>query len=377
MKKRIISVLLVMSLAVGLVGCSGTKTQTNNDNKIKKSVEEKDEKYVAFVTDVGSIDDKSYNEGSWKGVKEFADSNGYKSDFFRTIADSEEGRIEAVEKAVSAGADVIVCVGSLFEKIIYKKQQQYKDKEFLFVDGEPRKDDGTVEFSSNVHSILFKEEECGYLAGYTAVKEGYKKLGFLGGMEIPAVIRFGYGFVQGAEASAKELGVKDVTIEYQYAGVFEPSDAITNSVKKWYADGLEVVFSCGGGILYSVIEAAGDDVNNKIIGVDVDQSGESNNIVFSAMKGLAASIIAALEEYEKNNMAWPEELAGKASKVGIKEDGVGLSATEGSWRVKNMTIDEYNTMIDGIKKKDLVINGEKLPTLQFVKVDKQETIIKK
>ena len=154
MKKKILSTLLLMALSVGLVGCGGT----NNPTSSEKKVEKKDEKYVAFVTDVGTIDDKSYNEGSWKGVKEFADSNGYKSDFFRTIADSEEGRVEAVDKAVASDADVIVCVGSLFEKIIYKKQQEYKDREFLFIDGEPKKEDGTVEISPNVHSILFKEE---------------------------------------------------------------------------------------------------------------------------------------------------------------------------------------------------------------------------
>lgn len=363
--------LMMVTLGVGLVGCSGNKETTKPKEQTKKEETKKDdEKYVGFVTDVGSIDDKSFNEGSWNGVKGFAEKNGYKCDFFRPVADTEEARAEAFDKAIDAGADVVVCVGYLFESVVYNKQNQYKDVEIVFVDGEPKDKDGNVSFNNNTSTIMFKEEESGYLAGYATVKEGYKKLGFLGGIDIPAVRRFGYGYVQGAEAAAKEMNVRDVTIEYMYAGGFTPSDDITNNMKKWYDAGTEIIFSCGGGILYSVIEAAGNDANRKIIGVDVDQAAESDKIVFSAMKGLTESISTALQVYEDNGGKWPEDRAGKKYLVGVKEDGVGLSAVEGSWRVKNTTIDQYNAMIESMKKTDLKIEQEELPTLNYVKVNK-------
>ena len=206
MIKRLVCTALVMSIGLGLVGCNSEQAEKKEKNAVVSEAKEEndDKKYVIFVTDVGSIDDKSFNEGSWKGVKEFADSNGYECDFIRPAVDTEESRCEAIDKAVEAGADVLVCVGYLFERAVYEKQKQYKDIEILYIDGEPKKEDGEVEFSDNVHSILFKEEESGYLAGYAAVKDGYRKLGFLGGMDIPSVSRFGYGFVQGADAAAEE-----------------------------------------------------------------------------------------------------------------------------------------------------------------------------
>ena len=258
----------------------------------------------------------------------------------------------------------------MFENVAYTKQNEYKDIEILLVDGEPKDKDGNVSYNENISTIIFKEEESGYLAGYAAVKEGFKKLGFLGGMDIPAVRRFGYGYVQGAEAAAKEMNIKDVSVNYMYTGGFTPSDEITVNMKKWYDEGTEVIFSCGGGILYSVIEASGNDANRKIIGVDVDQSNESENIVFSAMKDLTTSISQALQLYEDNKCKWPEDRAGKKYSAGVKENGVGLSATEGSWRVKNTTIAQYNEMIENMKKTDLNIADEELPKLEHVKLNK-------
>ena len=348
--KKILMLSMLCAIGVLLVGCNVQK------DKEKKQASDDNRKYVAMVTDVGGVDDKSFNEGCWNGVKEFADKNGYKRDFVRPVVDLEEARAEAIDEAVASGADVIVCVGSLYGEVLYDKQYEYEDVEILFVDGEPKDSKGNIVYNNNLNSIIFKEEECGYLAGYVSVKEGYNKLGFLGGMDIPAVRRFGYGFVQGAESAAKELKIKDVEMEYMYTGGFVPTEKITNDVKKWYANGTEIVFSCGAGILYSVIEATDEYENKKIIGVDVDQSEESEDIIFSAMKGLAQSISNALEAYEDNNCKWPKERAGKVIKVGVKEDGVGLSATESGWKLKNTSIEQYNEMIESMKQTELTIS---------------------
>jgi len=138
-----------------------------------------------------------------------------------------------------------------------------------------------------VHNILYREEQAGYLAGYAAVMDGYTKLGFLGGMAVPAVVRYGYGYVQGADAAAQKLGLApgSVEIKYWYSGVFAPNDDIKTKMSGWYTEGTEVVFACGGGIYLSATAAA-DAAGGKVIGVDVDQSAESPTIITSAMKDL-------------------------------------------------------------------------------------------
>ena len=367
---RLLALFLCVVLTLGLVGCNSKddKKEEKKTENVKENKEDDTKKYVAFITDVGSIDDSSFNAGVWSGVKEFADEKGYKSDYYKSLEDSYEARADAIDKAAKEKADIIVCAGSLFENVIYDKQNEYKETEFLIIDGEPKNKEGNVKFNKNVHSILFKEEESGYLAGYVAVKEGYRKLGFLGGMDVKAVVYFGYGFVQGAEAAAKELKLKDVEVEYKYTGTFQPSEKIRDDVNKWYKDGTEIIFSCGGGILYSVIDAAGEKKDREIIGVDVDQANESEKIVYSAMKELKTSVYTALIDYSKDCI-WPKDREGKSIKVGVKEKGVGLSATKDSWRIDKVSIADYNKMFEEIQKKDIKIETEKLPKLEYVKVN--------
>ena len=149
---------------------------------------------------------------------------------------------------------------------------------------------------------IYQEELCGYMAGYAAVKLGYKNLGFLGGMAVPAVIRYGYGFVQGVDAAAADLGLTDVKLKYVYGGQFYGDADITAVMDTWYANGTEVVFACGGGIYTSAAEAAAKKANGKVIGVDVDQAaiidgayGEGMTVT-SAMKGLAPTVKTMLSE---------------------------------------------------------------------------------
>ena len=186
--KRLISLLLVIFMACGLVltGCASQ------------------EKYeIAMITDKGTIDDKSFNQGTWEGVKAFADANGKSYQYYKPTEISDAAYLEAIGLAVDGGAKMVVCPGCLFEVAVYEAQTKYPDVSFILIDGTPHTADYvTFETKSNVLCFLFAEEQVGFYAGYAAVKDGFTKLGYQGGQSVPAVVRYGYGFLQGAEAAA-------------------------------------------------------------------------------------------------------------------------------------------------------------------------------
>ena len=332
---------------------------------------------LALITDVGNIDDKSFNEASWNGVKSYAEANGIPYAYYRPSEDSTPARVETIGTAIDKGAKVVVCPGFLFEEAIFEVQTKYPDIQFLLLDGEPHTPDyATYKTEANVHCILYKEEQSGFLAGYAAVMDGYTKLGFCGGMAVPAVVRYGYGFVQGAEAAAAEKGLaKDaVQINYWYSGVFAPSDDIRTKMDGWYTGGTEVVFACGGGIYLSVVAAA-EAADAKVIGVDVDQYAVSPVIITSAMKELAISVQQALTALYGNDKMWPADLAGKTSVLGAPEGDVGLPTAADSWRMTNFTVDQYKALFDKLVKGEIVVDNSSdtkvTPTVSLVSVDYQ------
>lgn len=347
--KKLIYFVMVLFVAVILVGCGGAKTYE-----------------IALVTDVGNIDDKSFNEGAWNGVKEYAEANGKSYQYYRPAEDTTDARVETMKTAIEKGAKIVVCPGFLFEEAIYLVQDDYPEVAFLILDGEPHNADySEYKTANNTHCILYQEEQSGYFAGYAAVKEGYRHLGFLGGMAVPAVQRFGYGYVQGADAAAQELGLADgaIEIEFAYTGGFAPSPEIKTQMDGWYADGTEVVFACGGAIYLSVTAAA-EEANKKVIGVDVDQAGESETIITSAEKKLTQSVKLALDSFYKAGMKWDAAHAGKTAKLGVADDCVGLPTAEASWRLANYTVAEYQELYGKIKNGQVVVSSdiEALPT---------------
>ena len=189
--------------------------------------------------------------------------------------------------------------------------------------------------------MVFHEEQAGYLAGYAAVKEGYTKLGYLGGMAVPAVQRYGYGYIQGINDAAEEMGV-DVEIKYTYGGQFFGDATITAKMEGWYSEGTEVVFACGGGIYTSAVEAA-NKYEGKVIGVDVDQSNIDPCIITSAMKGLYNATYEALDTYFTGN--W-DTIGGTLSSLSLTDgDYVGLPTD--TWSMKNFTVDANLLRVKG------------------------------
>ncbi|BBF45032.1 nucleoside ABC transporter, periplasmic nucleoside-binding protein [Lachnospiraceae bacterium KM106-2] len=315
MKKKLLSVLLTLTMvSTLLVGC-GTKNNAGSNNNADKNsgaaqsedtsdkehagTADKDGKYeIALITDVGTIDDKSFNQGSWEGVEEYAKANDVSYKYYKPTEKSDDAMLTAIKLAVKGGAKVVVCPGFLFETPVYQAQTMYPDVTFLIVDGAPKDASEKVSIESNTQAIYYAEEQAGYLAGYAAVKDGYKKLGFMGGLALPAVVRYGYGFVQGAEAAAKDMGLKagEVTIKYNYAGTFEATPEVATAAAAWYKEGVEVIFACGGGVGNSVMKSA-ETAKKKVIGVDVDQSSESKTVITSAMKNLKKSVSEAIASY--------------------------------------------------------------------------------
>ena len=329
---------------------------------------------IALITDSGNVEDKLYNEAAWNGVVEYADANGISYAYYRPSEDSNSARAEQIEIAINKGAKIIVCPGFLFETVVFEMQQDYPDVAFLLLDGMPHSEDfSTYLTTDNTHNILYQEEQAGFLAGYAAVMDGYRDLGFIGGMPVPAVVRFGYGFIQGAELAAFELGlaVGEVTIKYDYADAFWASPELETKMDLWYAGGTEIIFACGGGLYLSVVAAAENTTNGKVIGVDIDQAADSDRIVTSAMKIYTPSVVNALSEFYNNNMEWPTSMAGEAALLGAAENVIGLPTTDNSWRFDSFTVVEYDAifakLVNGIIVVSQDIDSE--PTVTLVTVD--------
>ncbi len=280
---------------------------------------------VAMITDYGDITDQSFNQTTYEACKAFCDANGIDFTYYKPNGDSTAERVAMVEKADDDGYNVIVMPGYAFGETIAEVQGEYPDTSFIALDVSEG-DLGGAEVASNVYCAVYKEELCGYMAGYAAVKLGYTHLGFLGGMAVPAVVRYGFGFVQGANAAAEELGnAGDVTVEYVYGNQFYGDADITAYMDNWYQTlGVQIVFACGGGIFTSAGEAAAKVEGGKVIGVDVDQAAIIDGLygegltVTSAMKGLAATVDTLLSE----------TVAGKFGEHGGKVESLGLVGTE-------------------------------------------------
>ena len=327
---------------------------------------------VALVTDVGTIDDESFNQACWQGVETWCKANGVEYNYYQPTEDSDDARLVSINQAVNEGYNTIVMPGYLFGPSLATAQDQFPDTYFIAVD--VSEGDLNTAAGPNTVCITFAEEQAGYLAGYATVKDGYTNLGYLGGMAVPAVQRFGYGYVQGADAAAQEMGT-NITINYTYGGQFFGDPSITSKMEAWYSNGTEIVFACGGGIYTSAVDAAVLH-DGKVIGVDVDQHyvGEAKNedgsnkypynpFVTSAMKGLQNVTESVLDDLSKGNWS---NYGGKFMTFSLNEgDYVGLPTDAGSWGFKTFTLDEYNAVVDQIKSGAIEVSNDitKMPAV--------------
>ncbi len=348
MKKLFLSILALLAMFV-FVGCA--KDKGNEYDKIPDTMVA-DSYDIAFVTDIGQLKDKSFNQGTWEGVKKYAYDNGKSYKYYQPAngdAATDDDRFDAMKAAVDGGAKIVVCAGFMQYNALARAAKTFADVKFVFIDG-------WTFGAANVTAIVFQEEQSGYLAGYAAVKEGYTKLGFSGGGggTNPACQRFGYGFIQGANDAAKELNIKvDMKYSWLYGAAFSASAELQTMLEGWYSTGTEVVFSCGGSMCKSAFAAAAQN-NGKVIGVDVDQSAESSTVITSATKGLREGTIHALKQFFDGK--W-EEISDKTVNLGAKDNAVGLPTEEASWGFKKFTVKEYEALFAKLQNETVKVDA--------------------
>ena len=363
MKRKIMAVLLAAAMTGSLAGCGSTQNKNAADASEEKMK-------VAMVTDSGDITDQSFNQMTYEACKAWGKENDIEFNYYKPQSDSDEARTASVDQAVADGANVIVLSGYVFAPTVIDESDLYPEVKFLALDvsagdicekgiGEgydynPDHYNVTDYYNEdNVYCCTYQEELSGFMAGYAAVMLGYRHLGFLGGMSVPAVNRYGYGYVQGADAAAKELGITDeVQVEYVCGGQFYGDVDITAYMDTWYGSkGVEVVFACGGGIYTSAAEAA-VKTGGKVIGVDSDQSATIDDYkegltVTSAMKGLQVTIDNVLDAILDNE--W-DKYVGKIENLGMEspdpaENYVQLPEETTQWD-DTFTKEDYQKLVE-------------------------------
>ena len=401
--KKLLALLLCLAMVFGLAACGnsnkpadsqtpapGTNTETPapetetpgeteaDPDAIEDSMTSADGKYqVAFVTDVGQLKDKSFNQGTFDGVKLYAAANGLSYKYYQPANGSEatdDDRYDAMKAAVEGGADVVVCAGYLQEAALRKAAIEYPDTPFVFIDGYPIQEQATEYDAAgnalpndspvltNVAGVAFQEQQAGYLAGYAAVKDGFTKLGFSGGGggTNPACCRFGYGYVQGANAAALEKGITvDMNYSWQYGSNFSASTDLQTMINGWYVNGTEIVFACGGSMFQSIVAAASAN-DGYVIGVDVDQAaiidayGEGMCIT-SAMKGLADAVQWAVAKVYDGTF---DTIGGQQASLGVADNAVQLPTGADSWRFETFTVEEYESLYQQMVDGTLVVDDD-------------------
>ena len=368
--KKLVALLLALVMVFALCAC-GSKDAQDTDKKddgnktamkaddIPDEMTSSDGKYqIAFVTDVGSLKDKSFNQGSYDGVKLYANANSKSYKYYQPANGdkaTDDDRYDAMKAAVDNGAEVVVAVGFLQGAALEKAAKEFTDTKFVFIDGSP------IDGVTNLAAISFREEQCGYLAGYAAVMDGYTKLGFCGGGggANAACNRYGYGYVQGAEAAAAVKGVNvEMNYSWLYGSSFSASSELQTMAAGWYQNGTEVIFACGGP-MFDSISAAASAEDAKVIGVDVDQSSQSPTVITSAMKGIGEAAQQALKAAETED-SW-KAFNGDGTQtivLGAAEGAVGLPTA--TWSL-SWPVSEYEAMFADIVAGKLTIDDADVP----------------
>ena len=376
--KKFLAMILALVMALSLVACGDKKDDTKTDDN-QGDTNETTYK-VAMITDYGDITDQSFNQTTYEACKAFADANKIEFSYFKPAGDNTADRVAMIESAIDQGYNVIVMPGYAFGEAITQTAPNFTDVKFIALDVSAGDLGEGFVVPANLYCAVYQEELCGYMAGYAAVKLGYKNLGFLGGMAVPAVQRYGLGFVQGVDAAAAELKLTDVKVNYVYGGQFFGDADITAAMDTWYAGGTQVVFACGGGIYTSAVDAAKKVEGAKVIGVDVDQAGVIANYaagedadqatidgykaltVTSAMKGLYPTTYDTLTDVIINGN-W-EKYSAKIDTLGlVSADDPALNYVQipmesTQWADGAFTQDDYKTLVKAMFDGTLTVSND-------------------
>ena len=395
--KKLLAMLLVLAMISCLfVACANNDSETDapttaptDESKTNESTDNSDatepddnngDVKIAMITDYGDITDQSFNQTTYEACKAFAEANGVDFQYFKPAGDNTADRVAMIESAIDQGYNVIVMPGYAFGAAIAETAPKFEDVKFIALDVSAGDLGEGFVVPANLYCAVYQEELCGYMAGYAAVKLGYKNLGFLGGMAVPAVQRYGYGFVQGVDAAAAELELTDVKLNYAYGNQFFGDADITAAMDTWYAGGTEVVFACGGGIYTSAVDAAKKVEGAKVIGVDVDQAGVIANYaagegadaatvegykaltVTSAMKGLYPATYDTLTDVIVNGN-W-EKYSAKIDTLGLVSaddpaaNYVQIPMESTQWADGAFTQDDYKALVKAMFDGTLTVSND-------------------
>lgn len=308
--KKFLMLLMAAVMVLMAAGCGAPEEELP---------EEQIDYEIAMVTDAGMIMDGGYSQVAWTAISEFGAEEGVSHKYYKAAEASESAYKEAIDTAVSKGAKVIVANGYSFEDVVYNAQKEYEDVKFILIDAEPVDlESGETEIGDNTMAVLFASEQAGYLAGYSAVKDGKTQLGFIGQAKRPTVMDYGYGFLQGAEAAAAEDGV-DVSVKYSYCVDTDDRDSILKTATEWYEGGTEAIFACGSQVEQPVIEAA-ELTDGKVIACETDKSQMSDTVMTSAVKDIGMVLEEVLKQYEKDEFPGAAIMAENAASGGILLD---------------------------------------------------------
>ena len=349
MKKMLIALLVTASVFLTLVFTIGLTGRSKGD-----------EFKVAMITDFSDVNDGSFNQACYEGAKEWSRRHdNVVFNYYKPASISPAERIKSMRLAIDRGYKVILCPGFALGEPISVVAPEHPDVQFIGLDI------SSVALYDNVTIYNYHEEIAGYLAGYAVVKEGYNKLGFLGGQEYESIDRYLYGYIQGADKAAQELD-EHIDIDYVYGNKFYGTPEIYNYIDQWYKNGTEIVFSCGGSIYTSVALAAKEN-DGKMIGVDSDQAPIVDRdyapgvCITSAMKMINKTVMDKLEMcYNKIPLEGGMQNLGLIDAENVENNYVQLplsswekSSEEEGPRMKNFTFDDYKNLV-----KYLVANPE-------------------
>ena len=313
---RIGAFVLASIMALSLAACGG-QGNTETSASGESSAQTTDGAEIAMIADGGTIDDRGFNQGTYEGVKQYGEEKGISYTYYKPVEKTTDAYLSAMELAIEGGAKIIVAPGFRFKEAMFIAQDTWPDKKFVLLDGIPS-DGKESKTADNTVGIQYAEEQAGFLAGYAAVKDGYKKLGFMGGVATPAVVRYGYGFIQGAEAAAKDLSLTDVEMNYYYTGTFDATPETQTLAATWYQNGTEIIFACGSGVGQSVMAAADASNGGKTIGVDIDWAEESETVVTSSMKALSGTVYQMLDKAYNNEFPGGQNITMNATNNGVE-----------------------------------------------------------
>ena len=355
MKKKFLALALSALMVTGLVGCG---SNSNSGNSSETTLE------VGMVTDSGTIDDKSFNQGTWEGIKKAEKELGVEKNYMQPSGETETNYLTEIQNLYDSGYKFIVTPGYKFETAIYKAQEQYADAKFVILDGAPHNGDNNYVVAENTVAIYFAEEQSGFAAGIAAaveLKEG--ELGFIGGLEIPSVQKFDYGFQQGVAYANENYGT-NVSLKAEnivYSGSFVDTALGQQLAAQMYDRGVKAIFAAAGGVGTGVItEAKSRVVNGEevwVIGVDSDQyadgiyEGNKSVVLTSAIKKIDEATYQMIEKQLNDEFPGGETLRFDAA-----NGGVGIPAENPN--LSEDTVTKVNEVLEAIKSGDIVVKTE-------------------